>query len=1181
MSDKILVGIRVRPLINREVQDASNLHWGVKDNTITNVDPISKKPLSTATPYKFDRVFGDNYNNDDIYMEVGEPIVESALAGFNGTIFAYGQTSSGKTFTMMGDKNTPGVIPLAISHIFQYIENTPDREFLIRASFMEIYNENITDLLATGLARTKNLSVREEASGQVYVADLTEELCNNEELLYSLMDKGNKNRTVGQTNMNDRSSRSHTIFRIILESRERSDTDHTEEAVTVSHLNLVDLAGSENASQTGATGQRLKEGGFINSSLFMLGRVISQLSDGDPYVNFRDSKLTRILQSSLGGNAKTVIICTVTPASVELKFCQIKFASRAKSIKNNAVVNEVLSDAALLKRYAKEIAALKKKLENERKTDKAQEVEQVKEKLDEEARQKQELISKNQELITKINNLKEVLVVSSHLPNKEVDKRKKLRRETWAAPAQRRAMRMSCAAPLKLEPFFLKPELPPWNSLMKDLPASLDGSGLNASSVSMGFGQDDPDNLFDMAEESILARHEEDDTFNPYPEVAPITKRTRRVKFDMGTPPKTFSSVECQTEETLLKSNLSLCTTPSRSFGTPFSAAGTPRVVLRERYHKLQDELEEKDEWLSEWKNEHEDMSEFHKLELQMREESFMGKLEMGPIDEEKVEELNKEIRFLKQSMKDSEGLLLDSNKALSERNQDVVMLQNQLDDLRKDHIAADSLKEELDSLKIENNSFIKDMEQQKQQLTKLQNERQDFDMMMELALEKQKLVEKDLRRSLDDAWDEIANLEGGNKDAVRGRIEKITSMEAELQSLREFSGKDMEIKLNEMKSRLEETESKYQNALKDRHTQDEKLEQLQKLVSCMAVLEAKVGKIENLETQVLKSFEESKDLKTTINSLQTELDHRALLEPTEEGSPEAYQNKITELQEEVDYLRMKFDESSCFAVPRPVGLATLSPCPPRLLSASSRSNLSIVAPSDLSRKLSETIHALEESLLSPITPTQHSVSSMDDHFLDPQEINTIKEQLIALQNALMSQEYDLQLQTEAYKYEQEYHNQVILNAETENLLWTMQDFFNAEYLKFYTEYINKKTDELKAMEVSINETFETSLKITAYNDLKEEVDNSQTDQELELQLADNEIERKKLDVNLGNKSRKSVAPVSLAEELKVMEMSVNETFESSVVNLGSNINEEIKELREKLQILENENQELKDKIND
>ncbi|KAK7081600.1 hypothetical protein SK128_019045, partial [Halocaridina rubra] len=163
----------------------------------------------------------------------------------------------------------------------------------------------------------------------------------------------------------------------ILESRERSEGDDSDVAVTVSHLNLVDIAGSENASQTGSTGDRLKEGGFINISLFMLGRVISQLSEGEHFVNFRDSKLTRILQLSLGGNAKTAVVYTVTLVGIEQTHSTPRSASRAKAVKNKPVVIEVLSDAALLKQYAMEIKTLQNSLAKERSTDKAQEVDKV------------------------------------------------------------------------------------------------------------------------------------------------------------------------------------------------------------------------------------------------------------------------------------------------------------------------------------------------------------------------------------------------------------------------------------------------------------------------------------------------------------------------------------------------------------------------------------------------------------------------------------------------------------------------------------------------------------------------------------------------------------------------------------------------------------------------------------
>ncbi|KAL7632927.1 UNVERIFIED_CONTAM: hypothetical protein RMT77_016754 [Armadillidium vulgare] len=430
MSDNILVALRLRPFISRELNEENEKYWEAQENSIVQYDPTTKKQINS---FAFDEVFDVNMSNEKIYNDLAHPIVQSGLAGFNGTIFAYGLTSSGKTYTMTGTSSTLGIIPLAIQNIFNSIENMPDREFLLRASYMEIYQENIYDLL-TG---EKITTVREDSHGQVNVLGLKEVCVINEDMLLAVMSDGDKRRKVGETNMNERSSRSHSIFRLIIESKERGDKD-CQGAITVSHLNLVDLAGSENASQTGAVGERLKEGGSINKSLFMLGRVISQLSEGEQHINFRDSKLTRILQNSLGGNAKTVIICTVTPANKEQTLSTVRFASRAKSIKNKPIINEVVSDQALLKRYALEIKRLRQALENERNTDKAQEMEQVKEKLDEQEKQ-------NMELNGKIIALKEKLVVSSHphVSSNAMDLKK--RRMTWAAPVFRKRLRMSLA----------------------------------------------------------------------------------------------------------------------------------------------------------------------------------------------------------------------------------------------------------------------------------------------------------------------------------------------------------------------------------------------------------------------------------------------------------------------------------------------------------------------------------------------------------------------------------------------------------------------------------------------------------------------------------------------------------------------------------------------------------------
>ncbi|KAK3892880.1 hypothetical protein Pcinc_003281 [Petrolisthes cinctipes] len=861
MSDNILVGVRVRPLIAREEVDRPALHWQISDtNTITQVDPSNNKVV--ATPYAFDRVFGSEYGNEDVYAAVAQPIVESALTGFNGTVFAYGQTSSGKTYTMMGDKKNLGIIPLAIQNIFRTIQNTPDREYLIRVSYMEIYNENISDLIAERERRGKSLSVREDTSGSVYVADLKEECVNCEEnhwvhkkcsgitgrlkddkrfmckrckkmavaddsdiekvyldgeaievvekfcylgdtigaqggagagvmaRLLALMRKGEKNRHVGVTNMNERSSRSHSIFRMIIESRERSEEDGVEEAVTVSHLNLVDLAGSENASQSGATGDRLKEGGFINKSLFMLGRVISQLSDGERHVNYRDSKLTRILQLSLGGNARTAIICTITPAAVEQTISTLRFASRAKSIKNKAIVNEVLSEAALLKRYAKEIKDLKRNLDQERKCDKAQEVEQVREKLDEEAR-------KNQELLAKVNELKTKLIVSS-LPRGKTPlvKKNRARRETWAAPAIAQAMRTSLGpVPFgsnKMDLCFRRPELPPWtehknvsfgSSLSSDSPDKLN----DCSITSDDFGTQDVSLVLDAAEQSKLGCLE---TVFESPEPSNINtkRRRRRVMFNITPSPSADTKeAACQTYDSSVPSIGFTTTSPA----TPkregmFSLAGTPRTpstpahVLRSRNQKLTEKLIEQDEWLSNWQKEMRDLQEFQIKEIKVLEESYENKIgnykQLDP-DVEQNQSLCK-------SLHDAQMLLMDANRALTERSQSNERLNQELEKVKEENEHRGTCEQELITLRHQYNEIKKKYEDRESKLSQLENERNDFDMRMELTIAKQKQKEEDIRTSLEDAWQEIAAYEKSDMDEVKRRFQQNVELQKQLSDL-------------------------------------------------------------------------------------------------------------------------------------------------------------------------------------------------------------------------------------------------------------------------------------------------------------------------------------------------------------------------------------------------------------
>ncbi|KAK1345690.1 hypothetical protein QTO34_008154 [Cnephaeus nilssonii] len=367
----VAVCVRVRPLNSREeaLGEATQVYWKTGNNAIYQVDG--------SKSFNFDRVFDSNETTKDVYEEIAVPIIDSAIQGYNGTIFAYGQTASGKTYTMMGSGDYLGVIPRAIHDIFQKIEKFPDREFLLRVSYMEIYNETITDLLCD-TRKMKPLIIREDFN--------------------------------------------------ILESREKGEPSNCEGSVKVSHLNLVDLAGSERAAQTGAEGVRLKEGCNINRSLFILGQVIKKLSDGQVggFINYRDSKLTRILQNSLGGNAKTRIICTITPVSFDETLSTLQFASTAKYMKNTPYVNEVSSDEALLKRYRKEIMDLKKQLEEVSIETRAQAMEkdQLAQLLEE-----KDLLQKVQ--IEKIQNLTRMLVTSSSLTSQQELKAKIKRRVTW------------------------------------------------------------------------------------------------------------------------------------------------------------------------------------------------------------------------------------------------------------------------------------------------------------------------------------------------------------------------------------------------------------------------------------------------------------------------------------------------------------------------------------------------------------------------------------------------------------------------------------------------------------------------------------------------------------------------------------------------------------------------------
>ncbi|KQJ90276.1 hypothetical protein BRADI_4g30490v3 [Brachypodium distachyon] len=445
--DRIHVTVRARPL---SAEDAQSSPWRISGNAVA----LTAQP---STRFEFDRIFGEECRTADVYMARTKHIVDSAVQGFNGTVFAYGQTNSGKTYTMRGSDDEPGIIPLAIHDLFRSIQEHMDREFLVRMSYMEIYNEEINDLL---VPEHRKLQIHENSERGIYVAGLSEEIVTHPEQVLDFVSFGESRRHIGETNMNVYSSRSHTIFRMVVESREKvddSDSGDSCDAVRVSVLNLVDLAGSERAAKTGAEGVRLKEGSHINKSLMTLGTVIKKLSEGikgqGGHVPYRDSKLTRILQPALGGNANTAIICNITLAQVHADETKssLQFASRALRVTNCAEVNEILTDAALLKRQRKEIEELRAKLKNSQSEHCDEDIlnlrntllqselekERIALELEEERKAKEQREKRLLQQAKKIENLSS-LVLNSERDDRTVVSSKNKRRQTWCPKPQSR-----------------------------------------------------------------------------------------------------------------------------------------------------------------------------------------------------------------------------------------------------------------------------------------------------------------------------------------------------------------------------------------------------------------------------------------------------------------------------------------------------------------------------------------------------------------------------------------------------------------------------------------------------------------------------------------------------------------------------------------------------------------------
>ncbi|XP_009768589.1 kinesin-like protein KIN-5C [Nicotiana sylvestris] len=373
----VQVLLRCRPFSNDELRN--NAPQVVTCNDYQREVAVSQNIAGKHIDriFTFDKVFGPSAHQRDLYDQAIVPIVNEVLEGFNCTIFAYGQTGTGKTYTMEGEckrsKSGPngelppeaGVIPRAVKQIFDTLESQ-NAEYSVKVTFLELYNEEITDLLAPEDLKValedrqkKQLPLMEDGKGGVLVRGLEEEIVTSANEIFTLLERGSAKRRTAETLLNKQSSRSHSLFSITIHIKEA--TPEGEELIKCGKLNLVDLAGSENISRSGAREGRAREAGEINKSLLTLGRVINALVEHLGHIPYRDSKLTRLLRDSLGGRTKTCIIATVSPAvhCLEETLSTLDYAHRAKNIKNKPEVNQKMMKSTLIKDLYGEIERLK------------------------------------------------------------------------------------------------------------------------------------------------------------------------------------------------------------------------------------------------------------------------------------------------------------------------------------------------------------------------------------------------------------------------------------------------------------------------------------------------------------------------------------------------------------------------------------------------------------------------------------------------------------------------------------------------------------------------------------------------------------------------------------------------------------------------------------------------------
>jgi kinesin family protein 18/19 len=373
-TSNILVAVRARPLSRKEREtDPFEVLEILDGKVVILLDPSTDAPKpeeafrinrTKEKQYAFDFAFAQDSTQQEVYQKTTRFLLDGVTSGFNATVFAYGSTGAGKTYTMLGDQESPGLMLMTIRDLYRSMNSSAlERSFKVKLSYLEIYNENIKDLISDS---TEHLDIWEDPIKGITIAGLTEIQAASPQEVVDMVQMGNMRRTCEPTMANETSSRSHAVLQILIEHADRATGAKAE--VVSGKLSLIDLAGSERASNTQNRGMRLIEGANINRSLLALGNCINALFFANAkgtkaYIPYRDSKLTRILKDSLGGNCRTVMIACISPnvKTFEDTHNTLKYANRAKNIKTN-VQRNVLNVAYHVSQYTSIITSLKKEI---------------------------------------------------------------------------------------------------------------------------------------------------------------------------------------------------------------------------------------------------------------------------------------------------------------------------------------------------------------------------------------------------------------------------------------------------------------------------------------------------------------------------------------------------------------------------------------------------------------------------------------------------------------------------------------------------------------------------------------------------------------------------------------------------------------------------------------------------